>query len=108
MPYNQQELMPQPLLAEARTSGADKVVQPTSSCPLRNCLFEYPSGAELIKTCSGTWRAGDDGDGSLTLEFSITEIDGNKASHATQARAAKDGFYLGPQFSTLFARLPAR
>jgi hypothetical protein len=99
-----QGLKPLPFLAEAQL-GADKRFTMTS---VPAAWLGYQSDAELIQTCSGTWRVGDDGDGSLTLEFSITEIDGKNATHATRARAAKDGFYIGPNSSTLFAFHPER
>lgn len=54
----------------------------------------YPAGGEFLHQCSGSWRVGDDGDGSLTLEFFITSIDGAKAEHSARARAMSNGFFF--------------
>ncbi len=99
-----QGLRPLPFLAEAHL-GPDKHFTMTCIPP---AWLGYQSDMELIQTCSGTWRMGDDGDGSLTLEFSITSINGKSATHATSARAAKDGFYIGEISSILFAFYPER
>jgi hypothetical protein len=97
-------LGPLPFAAEVHLA-ADKRFTMTS---VPAAWLGYESDAESIQTCSGTWRAGDDGDGSLTLEFSITAIDGKNATHAALARAEKNGFRFGPQGNTLFARHPER
>jgi hypothetical protein len=54
----------------------------------------YSACGQFLHQCSGSWRAGDDGDGSLTLEFFITSVDGAKAEHSARARAMSDGFYF--------------
>jgi hypothetical protein len=54
--------------------------------------LEYPGTPVL--NCSGAWQPGDDGDGSLTLEFTLTDIDGVAVHHFVHARAMQDGFYF--------------
>ncbi len=52
--------------------------------------------SEVIQKCSGTWRIGDDGDGSVTLEFTITSADEKRVLYKMTARAQDKGFYFDP------------